>query len=82
MAYIDINIDVNDFLNQCSKREIEQIVLSLRKDNIIQEEIIEEKRGIWEIEFSNKLNLLKDKYFSIANEDLEVLNLIFKKYNL
>jgi precorrin-4 methylase len=83
MPNIDIDLDVEDFLFHCSKRDIQNVIKCLRSDGYLEEEpVLMIKRGIWETEFSKKLDSLKERYFSIENQDMKTLEYIFNKYNM
>ncbi len=80
MATVDISI--NDFLFECSDNEIEKIIKYLRKEGYLEEENNNIPNStIWEDDFNSKLDNLRDRYHSISNEDMEVLEKVFKKYN-
>jgi hypothetical protein len=43
MAYLDVDIDVDDFMDQCSKKEIKEVIEWLKNnDYLVNEEILEE----------------------------------------
>lgn len=81
----DVDIDVDEFLSACSSREIKEVIDALVEDghlpkNVINSEGGNPKRGVLEIEFIDKLELLKEKYYSLTLEDEQTIQEIFKKY--
>lgn len=81
----DVDIDVDEFLSACSSREIKEVIDALVEDghlpkNVINSEGGTPKRGVLEIEFIDKLELLKEKYYSLTLEDEQTIQEIFKKY--
>ena len=85
----NIDIEIDDFLWSCSKYDIKELINALVKDGNLPKEVLNPQgevketitfNGRGETEFSEKLDKLKEKYYSISNEDEEVLNKIFQKY--
>ena len=82
-VYVDIDIDVDDFLNECDSRDIKDLIESLVEDGHLPKSVLNspnDKLGKLESDFTNKIDSLKNKYYSISQEDEEILNQIFKKY--
>jgi|688.fasta_scaffold1003329_1 hypothetical protein len=82
-VYVDIDIDVDDFLNECDSRDIKDLIESLVEDGHLPKSVLNspnDKLGKLESDFVNKIDSLKNKYYSISQEDEEILNQIFKKY--
>lgn len=88
MPYIDVDITVDEFLWNCSDSEIKKIISILIEDghlpkNISQlekREEVENKKTNSELDFSKKLDELKNKFFSLIKEDEEYLEKLFNKY--
>jgi hypothetical protein len=87
MAYIDIDID--EFLSSCSSRDIKELIQSLVEDDHLPKEILGKngevkdeivRRGRGEEDFSQKLESLKTKYYSLTQEEEEFFDRVFKKY--
>jgi predicted transcriptional regulator len=90
MPYIDLDIEVYEFVRACSKRDIKELIKELVDEGHLPKEIYNEKgevkkemirRTSSEIEFSNNLDKLKEKYFSLSQEEELFLTKIFNKYN-
>lgn len=87
MAHIDI--DVNDFLYSCSSYEIKELIRALVEDDHLPKDILNEKqevkmeyirKGRLESDFSEKLEILKTKYYSLTKEEEEFFENLFRKY--
>jgi len=87
MASIDI--DVDDFLYSCSSYDIRELITALVEDGHLPKEVLTKegevreetiRRGRGEEEFSQRLESLKTKYYSLSQEEEEFFHKIFKKY--
>lgn len=87
MACVDI--DVDDFLYSCSSYDIKELIKALVEDDHLPKEILNDnkevkmeytKRGRLETDFSEKIDKLKDKYYSLTQEEEEFFNKLFSKY--
>jgi len=81
---VDLDIDVDDFLSECSKREIKEIIDALIEDGHLEKHPLipgqDEKIGIMEREFLNKLYTISTKYYSMSEMEIEMINYIYEKY--
>jgi hypothetical protein len=83
-TYVDV--DVDEFINVCSKREIRRLIECLVEEDHLPEsvltfkEVSNERRGRGESEFIEKLDLLKEKYYSLSVEEEDSIEKIFKKH--
>jgi hypothetical protein len=87
MASIDI--DVDDFLYSCSSYDIRELITALVEDGHLPKEVLNKegevreetiRRGRGEEEFSQRLESLKTKYYSLSQEEEEFFDRVFKKY--
>jgi hypothetical protein len=79
----DIDIEPSEFIDNCSKREIKELIEILVDDGHLPKSVLRKSNTSYsrlEEEFSDKLDELSKKYHSISSEDEEILNKIFKKY--
>jgi hypothetical protein len=80
----EIDIDPREFVDSCGKREIEELIESLIEEGHLPEQVLNQtgnvKRGRLEGDFIEKLDQLKEKFYSLSSEEEECLNQIFKKY--
>jgi len=81
---VDVDIDIDDFLSECSSREINELVKALTEDGyLVKNPLIldpNNKLSKMEEEFLNKLHLLSTKYYSMSDEELEMIEKLFEKY--
>ena len=84
-----VDIDIDDFLWNCSKYDIKELINALVESGHLPKEVINLKgevkegltfKGRGETEFSEKLDLLKTKYYSLTQEEEEFFESVFKKY--
>ena len=90
MPYIDLDIEVYEFVRACSKRDIKELIKELVDEGHLPKDLYYEngevkkemsRKTASEIEFSNNLDKLKEKYFSLNQEEELFLTKIFNKYN-
>jgi len=84
-----VDIDIDDFLWSCSKYDIKELINALVEDGHLpkgvlnpQGEVKEElnSKGGGETEFSEKLDKLKEKYYSLNQEEEKFFDGLFLKY--
>lgn len=84
MPYIDIetevDLSVDEFLSECSSREIRELIDALIEDGHIPPLKNDEELTFNHKLFKESMDSLISKYLVIENEDLETLEKIFKKY--
>ena len=80
-TYIDI--DPSEYVDECSKSEIKELIDELVIHGYINQSdslIDKEKISLMELEFHERLDKLKSKYYNLSPEDEESLKNIFLKY--
>ena len=80
-TYVDVDID--DFVSACSKREIKELIDILIEDGHISKSSIisaDENVGALETDFLEKMGKLQEKYYRLSQEDEKTLEDLFKKY--
>jgi len=89
MPYIDIDIEIYEFVRSCTKREIKELIEELIENDHLPKDVINPKGDVKkemsrktnsELVFAEKLDKLKEKYFSLSQEEELSLNNIFNKY--
>lgn len=84
MPYIDVDIDADEYVSNCRKRDIKELIEALVDGGHLPNSVLkineEDRRTLGEIEFSEKLEILKTKYYSLTQEEEEFLNKLFSKY--
>jgi hypothetical protein len=78
-TYVDV--DVDEFISACSKREIKELIVALIDGGYINPSEDPDKNiGVFESQFIEKLDGLKEKYYRLSQEDEKTLEDLFKKY--
>jgi hypothetical protein len=83
-TYVDVDIDVDDFMSDCNRREIKEVIDYLIDEGHINESIMmtpESKMGIMEREFIENMSKLSGCYYRLKPEEEKILENLFKKYN-
>ena len=89
MPYIDIDIEIYEFVRSCTKREIKELIEELIENDHLPKDVINTKGDVKkemsrktnsELDFAEKLDKLKEKYFSLSQEEELSLNNIFNKH--
>jgi len=84
-----VDIDIDDFLWNCSKYDIKELINALVDGGHIPKEVVNLKgevkeeiifKGRGESEFSEKLDKLKEKYYSLNQEEEKFFDGLFLKY--
>jgi hypothetical protein len=83
MAYIytevEVDIDVDDFLDSCSRREKEQLVKKL-KEGDLWEDTKSDKLSLMELEWNETLTKLSNARLRLTNEEEAIIKKIANKY--
>ena len=81
---VDVDVDIDDFLSECSSREIKELIDTLIEDGHLEKNQFikqpDDKKGVLEEEFLNKLEVLSTKYYSMSEEELEFIDNLYNKY--
>ena len=81
---VEVDINVDDFLSECSSREIKELINVLIEDGHLEKHPLvpgyDEKLGVMEKEFLNKLHIISTKYYSMSEMEIEMINYIYEKY--
>ena len=89
MPYIDLDIEVYEFVRACSKRDIKELIKELVEEGHVPKDLYYEngevkkemsRKTASEIDFEEKLDKLKLKYFSLGRDEEESLEKIFKRH--
>lgn len=76
---VDISVDVDEFLDECSSREIEEVVEWLRSNGNIDETEIKKDVTYSESLFEESLTKLRGNSFKLTREDEETIIRIANK---
>jgi hypothetical protein len=79
---IDVNIEIDEFVDSCSDREIQLLINYLGEMGHLGNHKVKDdsKMTANEIEFTEKMSLLSDRYYQMSSEDTELLETIYNKY--
>ena len=81
---VDVDIDIDEFVSECSNREIKELINALIEDGHLSKHPLipgyEEKMGKMEEEFVGKLYTISSKYYSMTDDELEIINNLYNKY--
>ncbi len=76
----DINLDVDDFINACSRRELEELIDCLVEDGYVIRGVKDVNLSIPEIEFNQLLDKLSKNRLRLTNEEDELLKKIANRF--
>jgi hypothetical protein len=81
---VDVDIDVEDFLAECSSGEINDLINALAKGGHLSSKqaikVSSKGLSLLEEEFSNKCTELAPKFYSMGDQEIEIIEYIHKKY--
>jgi hypothetical protein len=68
---VEVDVDVNDFLSECSSDEIEEVIEYLIDNNFISKdrEAILQNLSIGEEQLHKNLDKIKDNYYILSDEE-------------
>lgn len=81
MAYINVNIDLEDIYDDLSKKEKEMLVDWLEQDGVLPTVAVSSYNGIMNQDFNDVCSKLAQSYYRMSKEDEETILKIMKKYN-
>ena len=81
---VDVDVDVDDFLSECSSKEIKLLINTLIEDGHLNKNPLvldpKSKLSAAEEEYINKLHVISSKYYSMTDDELEMIEKIYNKY--
>ncbi|MFM7987767.1 MAG: hypothetical protein ACKPKO_51490, partial [Candidatus Fonsibacter sp.] len=79
---VDVDIEIDEFIDSCSKREIENLINYLQSEGYLDKLNIKDdsKMTANEIEFRDKMSSLTDKYYQMSVEEIEMIETLYNKY--
>lgn len=88
MPYIDVDIDIDDFLRNCSSREIKEVIEYLREDGHLPDaedsmvigDTTQPIENLHDEEWYDTLKKLAESRLQMTLEDIETIKNITKKY--
>ena len=80
-AEVDVDIDVIEFVDSCSEKEMKELINYLTKEDYITGLAKDESNMTsGEIEFNNQISLLSDKYYQMTKEETDLIESLYNKY--
>lgn len=76
----DIDIDVEDFISECSEFDIKEMIEALQDHGYIKPKEVTEKLGTLESEFFQKIDKLKNVFYILPNDEIEYIDSLVNKY--
>jgi hypothetical protein len=83
---VDIDIDVDEFLDECDKYEIKEVIEWLKNsDYITSDDLVggildDGPQSAIEQLFAEDVAKIRRAYFSMSRDDMDIINQIAKKY--
>lgn len=80
---VDIDIDVDEFLDECDRDEIKEIIEWLRdSEYITDDDLLDEDSPQSAVEqlFAEDIAKIRRAYLTMSREDMDIINQIAKKY--
>ena len=79
---VDVDIEIDEFVDSCSEREMKSLIGYLSNQGHLGKFNMkdESKMTANEIEFSDKMSLLSDKYYQMSVEEIETIENLYNKY--
>ena len=79
---IDVDIEIDEFVDSCSPRDMQMLIRYLQEEGHLSNLNVkdESKMTADEIEHCNMLSTLMDKYIQMSVEDLQTIENLYNKY--
>lgn len=80
-ANIDVDINVDEFLDECDSDDIKDLIVSLRKDgHLTSDNMTDTNVNYMEEKHQSYCNYLRNSYIQMSNEDMEIIKNLVNKY--
>lgn len=78
---VEVDVDVNDFLDECSSDEIDEVIEYLIDANWLSEDrkVIPQNLSFDEEQLHKNLYKIRDNYYMLSEEDEEIIKKIANK---
>lgn len=80
---IDVDIEVDEFLNSCDSREINEVITWLKEEDYLSnkyEIAVSEKESLPVQMFMENLDKIAQNYYQLTNEEQELIEKIAKQF--
>lgn len=81
--YHDFTVDVSEFLDECDKNDIKEIIGWLKDEEYIKDEdLLDDDSPLSAMEqlFAEDVAKIRRAYLTMSREDMDIINQIAKKY--
>ena len=76
----EVDIDVNEFMDACSRHEIEEVIDYLKETGYLSHLKNDSNMSLNESEFENNLLAISGNYLNVTKEEEEVISKIAKRF--
>jgi hypothetical protein len=83
MVYINVAVDVDEFLDQCDDEDIQEVIAYIQDEYpelLKDKDVGKENSGNLEIEYRKKFNELIEHVYKFTEEEERFLRTMFRKY--
>jgi len=83
MVYVNVTIDVDEFLDQCDDDDIKEVIEYIQDEYpelLRDKDVDKENLGNLEIEYQTKFNELVQHVYKFTEEEEKFLRTMFRKY--
>ena len=81
---VDVDITVDEFVSECSSREIIELITALVEDGHLKPSAVQGRipnnLTPKQLEFVEMLDVLFENYYSMSNEECELIEQLYRKY--
>lgn len=76
----EVDVDVNEFMDACSRREIEEVINYLKENRHLSHLNNDSNMSLNESEFEDNLSAISGNYLNVTKEEEEVISKIAKRF--
>lgn len=76
----EVDVDVNEFMDACSRREIKEVINYLKKNRHLSHLNNDSNMSLNESEFEDNLFAISGNYLNVTKEEEEVISKIAKRF--
>lgn len=76
----EVDVDVNEFMDACSRREIEEVIDYLKETGHLSHLKNDSNMSLNESEFEDNLSAISGNYVNVTKEEEEVISKIAKRF--
>jgi hypothetical protein len=76
----EVDVDVHEFMDACSRREIEEVIDNLKKKGYLSHLNNDSNMSLNESEFEDNLSAISGNYVNVTKEEEENISKIAKRF--